>query len=76
MSIGARIAGIEASRFAILLAVLLAACAPQPPRGDARTLDQASPNFDERRPNFVIIHATGTGRPHRRCARSPTRAAG
>jgi N-acetylmuramoyl-L-alanine amidase len=45
-------------RFAGLLAALLTACAPLPQITGIPTQWQASPNFDERRPNFVIIHAT------------------
>ena len=43
-----------------LLALLLAlaACAPIPERAGIPTQWQASPNFDERRPDFVIIHHT------------------
>jgi N-acetylmuramoyl-L-alanine amidase len=39
-----------------LAASMLAACAPLPERSDPNW--RPSPNFDERRPNFVIIHAT------------------
>jgi len=44
-----------------LLASLMAlsACAPAPQRAGIPTLWQASPNFNERKPNFVIIHHTG-----------------
>lgn len=43
-----------------LLALLLAlaACAPVPQRAGIPTQWQASPNFNERRPNFVILHHT------------------
>ncbi|MBE0624703.1 MAG: N-acetylmuramoyl-L-alanine amidase [Burkholderiales bacterium] len=43
-----------------LLALLLAltACAPLPQRAGIPTEWQASPNFNERRPNFVILHHT------------------
>ena len=34
----------------------LAACAPMPPQREYRW--QPSPNYDQRRPNFVIIHGT------------------
>lgn len=38
---------------------LLAACAPLPPQGTTLPASwQPSPNFDERRPNFVILHQT------------------
>src|SRR3972149_1333212 len=45
-------------RWAGLAAVLLAACAPLPLTTSVPMQWQPSPNFDERRPNFVIIHAT------------------
>ncbi len=45
-------------RWAGLFAVLLAACAPLPPTTGVAMQWQPAPNFDERRPNFVIIHAT------------------
>lgn len=40
------------------IVVLLAACAPLPPRTTLPASRVASPNFDERRPNFVILHHT------------------
>ncbi|MDO8932561.1 MAG: N-acetylmuramoyl-L-alanine amidase [Rhodocyclaceae bacterium] len=40
------------------MAAMLAACAPQPPRTTLAVSREASPNFDERRPNLVIIHHT------------------
>ncbi len=43
-----------------LLVLALAACAPLPQRAGIPTLWQPSPNVDERRPNFVIIHHTGS----------------
>src|SRR5699024_6430186 len=43
-----------------IAAALLAACAPLPRAGDPSALWQPSPNFDERRPGFVVIHATGS----------------
>ena len=43
--------------FALLL--LLAACAPLPQRAGIPTQWVPSPNFNERKPNFVIIHHTG-----------------
>jgi N-acetylmuramoyl-L-alanine amidase len=49
---------IGTNRFPGLLAILLAACAPLPPTTGLPLQWQPSPNFDERRPNFVIIHAT------------------
>jgi len=42
----------------VILAVALAACAPAPQRAGIPTEWRASPNFDERRPNFVILHYT------------------
>lgn len=41
-----------------MLALALAACAPVPQRAGIPTSWQGSPNFDERRPNFVVIHHT------------------
>ena len=43
----------------LLLASLLAACAPLPRRAEIPTSWQPSPNFGERLPNFVVIHHTG-----------------
>ena len=48
---------IRISLLALLLA--LAACAPVPQRAGIPTEWQASPNFNERKPNFVILHHTG-----------------
>ena len=42
----------------LVLALLLAACAPMQQRADGAPQWLPSPNFDERRANFVIIHAT------------------
>lgn len=42
----------------LALLTLLAACAPLPQRAGIPTLWQASPNFDDRKPNFVILHHT------------------
>jgi N-acetylmuramoyl-L-alanine amidase len=42
----------------LALTLLLAACAPVPQRAGIPTEWQGSPNFNERRPNFVIIHHT------------------
>jgi N-acetylmuramoyl-L-alanine amidase len=39
-------------------ALLLAACAPLPQRAGIPTRWEPSPNHDERRPNFVILHHT------------------
>lgn len=47
------------NRPAILCLLLaLAACAPLPRGAEYGVVWRPSPNFDERRPNFVIIHAT------------------
>ncbi len=43
---------------AILLLATLAACAPLPSGQGRGALWQPSPNFDQRRPNFVILHQT------------------
>lgn len=40
------------------LCMALAACAPVPQRAGIPARWHASPNFDDRRPNFVIIHHT------------------
>lgn len=42
-----------------LIGTLLAACAGPTPKGMAGTPFVASPNFDERRPNIVVLHHTG-----------------
>lgn len=42
----------------LALALALAACAPVPQRAGIPTTWQGSPNFDERKPNFVVIHHT------------------
>lgn len=39
--------------------MVLVGCAPLPQRAGIPTRWQPSPNFDERRPSFVIIHHTG-----------------
>jgi N-acetylmuramoyl-L-alanine amidase len=44
--------------FALLLLSLLCACAPLPTGQGRDVLWQPSPNFDQRRPNFVILHQT------------------
>lgn len=41
-----------------LLVVMLTACVPLPPQPTVAVTRKLSPNFDERRPNFVIIHHT------------------
>ena len=43
---------------AVLLLAPLAACAPLPAGQGRGALWQPSPNFDQRRPNFVILHQT------------------
>jgi len=42
----------------VLLLAALAACAPLPPGQGRGAIWQPSPNFDQRRPNFVILHQT------------------
>ena len=44
--------------FAVLLLAALAACAPLPTGQGRGVLWQPSPSFDQRRPNFVILHQT------------------
>ncbi|MDP1612736.1 MAG: N-acetylmuramoyl-L-alanine amidase [Sulfuritalea sp.] len=44
--------------FVLLLLTLLAACAPLPSGQGRGVIWQPSPNFDLRRPNFVILHQT------------------
>ncbi|HEX6827604.1 MAG TPA: N-acetylmuramoyl-L-alanine amidase, partial [Burkholderiales bacterium] len=43
-----------------LLALPLAACAPLPQRAGIPTQWRASPNHDDRRPGYVILHHTGS----------------
>ncbi len=43
---------------AVLLLATLTACAPLPAGQGRGALWQPSPNFDQRRPNFVILHQT------------------
>ncbi len=45
-------------RWAILGLLLVAACAPAPYRAGVPSTWRPSPNFDERRPNLVVIHHT------------------
>ena len=45
-------------RFALVLLTLLAACAPLPSGQSRGAQWQPSPNYDQRRPNFVILHQT------------------
>jgi N-acetylmuramoyl-L-alanine amidase len=42
----------------LLLSGLLCACAPLPPERGRAAAWQPSPNFDQRRPNYVILHQT------------------
>jgi N-acetylmuramoyl-L-alanine amidase len=42
----------------LALSLALAACAPAPQRAGIPTSWQGSPNFNERKPNFVVIHHT------------------
>jgi N-acetylmuramoyl-L-alanine amidase len=42
----------------LALSLILAACAPVPQRAGIPTSWQGSPNFNERKPNFVVIHHT------------------
>ena len=43
----------------LALSLALAACAPVPQRAGIPTTWQGSPNFNERKPNFVVMHHTG-----------------
>lgn len=43
-----------------MLALFVAACAPLPQRAGVPVEQRPSGNFDERRPNFVIVHYTGS----------------
>jgi N-acetylmuramoyl-L-alanine amidase len=45
-----------------LMAIVVTACAPLPQRPGIPTHWQPSPNFDQRRPAFVIIHYTSDAR--------------
>ena len=51
----------SAARAVALAACLLAACAPLPQRAGIPTRWLPSPNFNERRPSFVVIHYTSDG---------------
>ncbi len=44
--------------FVLLLPLLVVACAPLPAGRGSGALWQPSPNFDPRRPNYVILHQT------------------
>ena len=46
--------------FTLLLAGLLAACAPLPERAGIPTLWEPSPNFNARSPAFIVIHYTSS----------------
>jgi N-acetylmuramoyl-L-alanine amidase len=48
-------------RFAAALTLLLAACTPLPPRTSLPVEPRPSPNFNERRPNLVVLHYTSNG---------------
>lgn len=54
-------ARLAAPILAPVFALILAACAPLP-RGPAVTVAAPSPNFDERKPNYVVIHDTSNDR--------------
>lgn len=52
-------AGITLARACVALLILaVVACAPLPQRANVPVEQRPSPNFDERRPNFVILHHT------------------
>ena len=53
---------------AALLALALGACAPLPQRTQLPVEQRPSANFNERRPNFVIFHHTGSARVERALA--------
>ena len=62
----AGIAGNVLSRTCLALLLLaLAACAPLPQRTHLPVEQRPSPSFDARRPNFVILHHTGSGEAER-----------
>jgi len=42
----------------LVLLAILAACAPLPPGPGTAVVRTPSPNFDQRRPNFIILHHT------------------
>jgi N-acetylmuramoyl-L-alanine amidase len=46
----------------LLAALMLGACAPLTPRTELPLEQRPSPNFDARRPTFVILHHTGSDR--------------
>jgi N-acetylmuramoyl-L-alanine amidase len=47
---------MRAGRAGAVLLLLIAACAPLPQRASLPVEQRPSPNFNERRPNFVILH--------------------
>ena len=51
--------GVRCLFIAMMPAAFLAACAPLLPKEATTVSWQPSPNFDQRRPNLVIIHHTG-----------------
>lgn len=51
-----------------LLAMAVSACAPLPQRTHLPVEQRPSANFDERRPNFVILHHTGSAQAGRALA--------
>ena len=57
--------GMRIRAGALLLALVVAACAPLAPRTSLPVEVKASPNFDARRPNFVILHHTSNGEAER-----------
>lgn len=54
-------AGMSPRWAAVGLALALAACAPLLQRASIPTRWLPSPSFDERRPNYVILHHSGSG---------------
>jgi len=55
----AKTAGTMLARACVALLILaVVACAPLPQRANVPVEQRPSPNFDERRPNFVILHHT------------------
>lgn len=51
---------MRAAASALLLALAAAACGPLPERAAIPTVWYPSPNHDQRRPSFVVIHHTGS----------------
>ena len=56
---------MTAARLLLLLAALLAACAPLPQRAGVPTVWWPSPNLGERKPQYVILHYTSSNRAER-----------